>query len=56
MLVPLFSILFFLAVSLRVAACEDECPIGITNALLANYQRPIKHVVETIVRHPSDPS
>ncbi|KAJ6595643.1 hypothetical protein DFH09DRAFT_144222 [Mycena vulgaris] len=48
MLLPILSILAFLAVPLRVTACEDECPVGITNALVANYQRPVKCVAEQI--------
>ncbi|KAJ7691769.1 hypothetical protein B0H17DRAFT_1010882 [Mycena rosella] len=48
MLLSLISILALLATPLRVTACEDECPVGITNALVANYQRPVKCVTEKI--------
>ncbi|KAJ7485544.1 hypothetical protein FB451DRAFT_1083002 [Mycena latifolia] len=46
MLLSLISILALFVV--RATACEDECPVGITNALVANYQRPVKCVIETI--------
>ncbi|KAJ7104506.1 hypothetical protein B0H15DRAFT_810347 [Mycena belliarum] len=50
MFISFISILALLAAPLWVTACEDECPVGISHALVANYQRPVRCVVETIGR------
>ncbi|KAJ7126149.1 hypothetical protein C8R44DRAFT_702528 [Mycena epipterygia] len=48
MLLPVISILAFLAIPLRVTACEGDCIVGTTNAMRNNYKAPVQCVVQTI--------
>ncbi|KAJ7742691.1 hypothetical protein DFH07DRAFT_1063657 [Mycena maculata] len=48
--ISLLSIFVFLLFSLRVVACEDECPPSICKAVLGNYSDPVKHATHQIAR------
>ena len=46
----MIRLLVLLAVPVTVLACEGDCIVGITNAWLGNYTRPVNTVLNTIVR------
>ncbi|KAJ7185480.1 hypothetical protein C8R46DRAFT_1185202 [Mycena filopes] len=46
----LLSVLAFMAIPLRVVACEGDCIVDITNAFLGNYS----YVVETVMAQTGD--
>ncbi|KAJ6612682.1 hypothetical protein B0H10DRAFT_2165495 [Mycena sp. CBHHK59/15] len=47
---PFVCFFAFLAVPSRVAACEGECIVGITDAFCGLYQPPVEHVLLEVIR------
>jgi hypothetical protein len=50
MQLSLLSVFVFLAVPLRVIACEGECIEGVTNKFCDLYEAPVKKTLDKIVK------